>query len=122
MPTDYTPATIATLSGRELDRAVEGIVFKRKPILRTISTDRPFSTDLNLIPLAFAEGGPLEPRRDCSFRIHIDCLGLNDTTPTYAVWSDSWKDFEKLATGPDIQTAIWRSACVVALERKRHAE
>lgn len=102
-----------TLIGRELDRAVEEICFADYPS-RSIGA-RAFSTDANLIPLAFAEGGPLEPDGDAEWEIVV----WRDIRKTkhFSVRENEAKRF--IATGPDMPHAVWRAACVVMLEKKR---
>lgn len=117
--TTYAPESVKSLSGRELDRAVEVIVFYsgRIATFKPENHPRRFHSDGNLLDLAFEPGMPLAYRLPAE-----DAHG--ELTGVLQVGENDWRVFRygaltmndrDVATGSNIREAVWRASCVLKL-------
>ena len=111
---EFTPSQIQSLSGRDLDRAVcelwPEIATKTGMHSWPAAGIPSLHSEAVFLHLAFEPGGPLEPT---GFRHYIIVM-LNPIV----VWKITEETVVPLhiASGPTIETAVWRAACIVALE------
>lgn len=97
---EYTIEQVKTLDGRELNFAVERLIFAGDVSIAARWGLREFATDWNLLPLAIEKGGP--------------CCGACIMQPP-GEWCVSCDRGDVFASGPTLPVAVWRAACVAAI-------
>ena len=111
--TELTTDQARELSGTHLDRAVDDYLpdmVKAYDNSEACESLMPmWHSDERLLPLAFAEGGPLEPTETVEYNIRLTHKGIDLVRHDY-------RGDDVIAFGPDIQHAVWRAVCVVSLE------